>query len=375
MSKLKKYNLGLFLTEKNGLQTWDKTGILSREIAPYNILANYFNKIFIFSYGDEADLEYQNYFVSNIKIVPKNTRMRLKGYYWLLPFIHWKKIRQCRFLKTNQFKSRAALIAKIINPWAKLFLRSGYLPSLFEKQQTGKAGLFLRWWEKIAFQMCTLGVVASEADKNYLLRSYKIKPEKIKVIPNYIDTNLFGPDSQKKYDDCVIYVGRLHEQKNLYSLVKALADTQIRLDIVSSQRSGEAAIKNQLAETANQNKVKIKFLGRIDNEKLPQVLNQYKVFVLPSLYEGTPKALLEAMSCGLACLATDVAGNREIVENNKTGILTNTDPESLRVGILKLVNNQSLQRELGKSAREFVVSNFSLASQIKKEVKIYENFI
>ena len=66
MSKLKNYNLGLFLTHGMSLRAWDDVGILSREIEPYNILADYFNKIYIFTYGDKKELDYQHHLASNI---------------------------------------------------------------------------------------------------------------------------------------------------------------------------------------------------------------------------------------------------------------------------------------------------------------------
>ena len=374
MNNLKKYNLGFFMTEKMSLAAWDQAGILSREIAPYNILADYFHKIYLFSYGDASDLRYKNQLAFNIEIAHKNTDMKIKYYNWLLPFIHWRKIKSCHFIKTNQLKSRAALLVKIFKPSIRFILRTGYTASLFEMQQAKLVAWRLKLWEKIAYYLCNIGLVTSAGDKKYLITTYGLSEEKIIIVPNYIDTELFSPQNQEKYSDRIIYVGRLAQQKNLNNLITALSGTNIGLDIVSgfSDHGEQSTMVESLVYQAGTAKVSLRFLGKIPNQKLPDILNKYSIFVLPSLYEGMPKALLEAMSCSLACIATDVLGNRELIDDENTGLLCRTTAESLRKAILRLNNDQALQKNLGQHARKFVVDNFSLQTQIKKEISIYE---
>lgn len=380
MDKLKAYNLGFFLTEKSSLDTWEQAGILSREIAPYNILAGHFKSIFIFSYGDEKDYQYQKSLAPNIKIIPKPKTVRRKNYNWTLAFRHWRQIYQCQFLKTNQFRCRAALIAKIMHPRARLILRTGYTASLFEKQENRAISPWLSRWERIAYHWCDIGTVTSRSDQEYLIQTYHLPPQKIRVIPNYIDTDLFKPLPKTKYRDKIIYVGRLHQQKNLPVLIKALAGTAIGLDIIGGNQRPteytppqEQATKAALLQLAQKQGVEVRFLGLVPNNQLPSLLNRYPLFVLPSLYEGMPKALLEAMSCGLVCIATAVTGSEELIRHEITGLLAKpNDPESLRIMILKAVNHPEQQYQLGQAARKFVVDNYSLSSQIKKEMAIYE---
>lgn len=374
MDKLKAYNLGFFLTEKSSLGTWEQAGILSREIAPYNILADYFNKIYLFSYGEQSDQAYQNRLAPNIQIVFKDALTTPAKYNWILPFRHWNKVKQCHFLKTNQLKSRAALLVKILHPWSKLILRTGYTASLFQKQQHQLISWKLRWWEKIAYHLCDLALVSSVGDRHYLMETYQIKPEKIKIIPNYIDTTLFRPDQQPKLENKIIYVGRLHQQKNLSALIEALQGGSLALDVVGENTADQAQKKSLIAQAQSQ-KVPLNFLGKVANEQLPNILNRYAIFVLPSLYEGLPKALLEAMSCGLACVATNVSGSREVITDQQTGLLAQTTPASLKENILKLMSNPELRKTLGQQARESILKNFSLHSQIQKEIAIYEQHI
>ena len=119
--KLKDKTLGFFLTEKMSLTKWDKAGILSREIAPYNILAKRFKKINLFTYDGKEELPYQKYLAPNIEIVYKKWRMKARDYRWLMPFLHWKKIRGGDFFKTNQLlRPRAGIYTKIEFDWLEL---------------------------------------------------------------------------------------------------------------------------------------------------------------------------------------------------------------------------------------------------------------
>ena len=371
MSSLSSSTFGLFLTEKHSLQVWDRLGMLSREIAPSNILAGYFKKIYIFSYGEEQDRQYQSQLASNVEIVPKAHRFSMKNYLWTLPLHHRQKIKQCHFIKTNQFRCRAAIVAKLLHPRLKFILRTGYLASQFAERQNQSVSLKLWLWEKFAYHLCDRALVASAEDKNYLVDTYRLPPAKIEIVPNYIDTDLFHPQPQNQYQDRVVYTGKLHSQKNLPLLIEALSETGLGLDIIGEPTASQQPLKEELLHLGKEKGVIVNFLGKINNDQLPKILNHYEIFVLPSLYEGTPKALLEAMSCGLACIATDIVGSRALIKHKISGLLSEISAPALRTNILKLKNNPDLRKALGQQARVFVLENFSLASQIKKEIALY----
>ncbi|MFA5173420.1 MAG: glycosyltransferase [Candidatus Paceibacterota bacterium] len=370
IADLKKKNLVLFMTSGMNFKNWEKSGLLSREIASYNLLALRFKNIFIFTYGDKSELAYQKFLKPNIKIIYKNVRMPIRLYYWFAPFLHLPTILRSHFFKTNQMRgAKTALIAKFINPFAKLIIRTGYTQSLFDTKEN-KNIFKIKRLEKTAYRFSNHAFVTSLADKKYLIEEYKIPENKISVIANYIDTDIFKPLNLNKYSDRLIFVGRLNEQKNLFSLIEALSGTNLSLDIV-----GSGKLKDKLENFAEEKNVSVNFLGIIPNNSLPETLNRYEIFILPSLYEGMPKTLLEAMSCGLACVATDVPGSREVISDNFNGLLSEISPESLREKIKELAVNAELQKKLGKNARRFVLENFSLSTQIDKEISIYKKLV
>ena len=82
--------------------------------------------------------------------------------------------------------------------------------------------------------------------------------------------------------------------------------------------------------------------------------------MLPSLYEGHPKALLEAMACGVPVIAADSPGIREVIRHGETGYLCGTSPDAIRDAIEALRSDCALRGRLGVAARKYVVDHFSL---------------
>ena len=93
------------------------------------------------------------------------------------------------------------------------------------------------------------------------------------------------------------------------------------------------------------------------------------------MLKGNPKALLEAMACGLPCLASDIEGVREIIVNHQNGLLINCkefNSLQLKQGIDALLKNKGLAERLGNKARETIVNNFSLEQVLARETKLTE---
>ena len=375
MTKLKNHNLGFFLTEGVSLQDWKKAGIFSREIEVYNILAEHFNKIYIFSAGNKEELKYQKYLKPNIKIIHNNSKYKGRLYYFLLPFFHKKTIKKCSFFKTNQMLgSQALVIIKLfINKKAKIISRTGHQLSFVRKNKKQRLGyLYALLLEFFTYKICDKALVTSKQMRDSIVKNYKIKKDKVEIIANYINTETFSPNPNiKKYSDRIIYIGRIIPQKNLPNLIKALKNTNVTLDLI-----GNKTDTSGLEKLAKNLGVKINFpLSNVPNNEIPDILNKYKIFILPSKWEGMPKTLLEAMSCGLSCIGTNVEGTKEVIRSGENGILAQTNPESLREKILKLISDELLQKKLGENARQFILNNYSIENEIKKEIEIYKKLL
>jgi len=370
MSELPKHNLAFFLTQGMSLKRWQETGILNRGLELFTLLGRHFKKVYIFTYGDQEELGFSNRLPANVTIIANKYRVPAGRYVFSMPFAHRHIIRQCSFFRTEQMQgSQSAIIAKLIHPSACLIIRTGYSLTYFHrKAKRWIPYLVSTLLEFTAYRLCDAGLVTSRETQDQVVVRYFVSRKKIHLTPNYINTDIFSPDPQvKKYSQRIICISRFSREKNIGSLIAALKGTGLELDLI-----GKGKAKDQIDAYAKEMGVKVNFLGIIPNEELPKVLRRYEIYVLPSLYEGMPKTLLEAMSCGLACIGTKVAGIREVIADRKTGMLSDADSRGLAASIHSLFEDPDLRRELGREARKFIIDNFSIKSQLKKELQLYE---
>ncbi|WP_371803568.1 glycosyltransferase family 4 protein [Candidatus Lokiarchaeum ossiferum] len=289
-----------------------------------------------------------------------------------LLFFNWDLFQKCDIIKTNQMRGAWSLFfMKLLNK--KLILRTGYTWSLFLKKEIhqNKPLIFVvRLIERILYKLVNYSFVTSKEDKKYVKSSYlKNSNNQITLISNYIDTDLFKPLINGRKDE-LIYIGRLSPEKNLINLLKAVEKTRLCLTIV-----GDGILYEDLLNFSVNRNLSVSFIKHIANEELPLKLNCFKYFILPSYHEGMPKVLLEAMSCGLCCFATNVSGSRELIENMKTGILI-PDCSSLSISkSLSLIKKKQLPlEEISKQSRKYILENCSLKYTINKELNIYRSF-
>jgi len=114
------------------------------------------------------------------------------------------------------------------------------------------------------------------------------------------------------------------------------------------------------------------FAGYVDRRDLIKYYQNASVYVLPSYFEGLPTTLLEAMSCGIASVATDVDGSSEVIINGKTGLLVSPkNPKQLSEAILKLLDSDSLRKTLGLNARKYIVGNHDWTTISSRIEEVY----
>ena len=362
----------LFFTYGMSARTWKEKGLLDREKLLYEKLLqkNAADKIYWFTYGAD-DKPIEGELNEGIEIIPApkifTSRIGIFIYSFFLPIIHRALINNVDILKTNQmYGSWTAVIARILFR-KRLIVRTGYTWSIFAgKTNSSRIKKYIiKTIERFAYLFADAIAVSSANDLDYLKNhfTFKARPE---IIPNYIDTNIFHPVSMQKKPDSLCFVGRLDKQKNLLALLEALTGLPYTLSIIGSGSQKEA-----LAEYAKANNIKVDFHGNIPNHELPGVLCGHELFILPSFYEGLPKALLEAMSCGLPCIGTKVEGTREILLHKDNGYLCSPDPESIRSAIIEVFEDSLLRKNLGLNARATIEANFSIERVVEKEAKIY----
>ena len=365
-------SLALFFTLGVSLQTWKEMGHLDRESRVYKRLASHFGTVYFLTYGKrDKTLEH---IIIPIKVLPKPCWIPTKLYSLLMPLIHWKTLRKVDVFKTNQMNGAwAALLAKLLLR-KKLVVRCGYEWEMFAKRaRTSRLKLALiHVIEWICYRSADAIIVTSQEAKQYVSKTFGIPSGKIVVIPNYIDTELFRPLNIEKIPNRLIFVGRFAEEKNLLNLLMAMKDIpHAELVLV-----GDGPLESALREFAQRHRINVTFAGRIPNDELPVLLNSAEAFVLPSLYEGNPKALLEAMACGLPVIVTPVEGNREVVKHKVNGYLTrDTSSGAIRQAIIEVLSDEKLKRQLGEKARSFIEGNYSIDVLLQQELRMLASLL
>jgi glycosyltransferase involved in cell wall biosynthesis len=174
-------------------------------------------------------------------------------------------------------------------------------------------------------------VAVSEHTARNLMSYEKISQKKIMVIPNGIDGSAFSIslDKQKKRDELditnkgpIIGIGvRLSEQKGITYLLHAMPQIIKKFPDCTLVIAGRGPLEETLKKEAESLEImnNIRFIGmRLD---IPELLKLFDVYVLPSLWEGLPMVLLEAMAAGCPVVATDVGGVASVIKNRVTGLL------------------------------------------------------
>jgi glycosyltransferase involved in cell wall biosynthesis len=190
-----------------------------------------------------------------------------------------------------------------------------------------------------------------------------VPPERLTVVGSRVDPALFARArwaeegialrEELRAGDLpvVMYVGSLTPRKGVETLVDAgiaLAERGVRAKIVLV---GDGDLAPQLRRRTAGVPGRFEFAGRVQHDLLPAYLASADVFAFPSLSEGMPRAVLEAMAMGCAVVATDIEGVRDIVQHEQTGLLVRaSDPDALADALQRLVGDPSLAQALGESA-------------------------
>ena len=207
------------------------------------------------------------------------------------------------------------------------------------------------------------------------------------VINNGIDPKKFDP--QKNFKDIrseigikedailILFIARFTSHKQPLALIEAFAkalpqNNKIHLLMVGDGDQKEEAVQ-LIKNLSIENKITLQFF----RQDVPDVLAAADIFVLPSLWEGLPIGLLEAMAMGKAIIASNVDGTKEIIRNNDNGILVETDNlvSNLAKEIAHLSQDAELRKKFSQNAIATVKEKYNAADMTGKIEKIYTSLV
>ena len=150
-----------------------------------------------------------------------------------------------------------------------------------------------------------------------------------------------------------VVVGRLIPLKGVDEVVKVCGKLNLTLSVV-----GDGPQMSDLKGIAKQSGGRVNFFGSVDNEEVMHILKRSKLFIMNSKHEGSPNALIEAMSLGMPCLVRSNPGTIELINDLENGVLV-SDFRSLEEAIRMVFTDSKLRVQLGKNAQAFAAKELS----------------
>lgn len=272
----------------------------------------------------------------------------------------------------------------------------------WKREQLGGGYDISSWSERNAMEYADAVIAVSSKMKDAVLDAYpNIEPDKVHVVLNGIDTELWQP--RPTFDDAeesvlrqlgvdpsrpiVAFVGRITRQKGVEHLVKAARHFDDGVQLVLCAGAPDtpeiAARTEQLVTELQAERDGIIWVkDMLDKFKIQEILSAADAFVCPSIYEPLGIVNLEAMACSTAVVASDVGGIPEVVVDGETGTLVHydeNDTEAFERDIAEAVNTMVTDRErakkFGVAGRERAVNDFSWATIAQQTVDIYKSLI
>jgi glycosyltransferase involved in cell wall biosynthesis len=234
--------------------------------------------------------------------------------------------------------------------------------------------------DRLTQRLVTRNVCVSQAVANFSVAHGGIRPERITVIPNGVDFNCYAdarpanlaPLGIPPGSRTILCVSRLHHQKGQFLLLEAAAplisaDKELHILLV-----GDGPLRDELETLVRERRweEQVHLAGR--RRDVPELMRAASLLALPSLWEGMPNVVLEAMAAGLPVIASDVEGVRELLGNDTRGIVVPAgSAEALRTGLVGLLRDSNLRHRLASESQHFVTSYFTTDSMVAKYGSLY----
>ncbi len=253
----------------------------------------------------------------------------------------------------------------------------------WKQEQLGTGYELTSWIERLGIEASDKVIAVSNGMKEDILKYYNVPEEKVQVIYNGIDLDIYKRVESKETlyeygitEPYILFVGRISRQKGITVLLDAIRylpkDVKVLL-CAASPDTKELEEKIQERVLGMENIIWIKKM--LPKEKVIELYSHAHIFVCPSLYEPFGIINLEAMACETPVVATEVGGIKEVVVNESTGLLVEPDnPRILADAINQLLTDESLRKSLGENGRRRVEEYFSWKMIAKQTYDLYNRF-
>jgi glycosyltransferase involved in cell wall biosynthesis len=310
--------------------------------------------------------------------------IRIERDHWRNPFRYsdflrwWKRFRKVQivhFVLPCPARSRLTILAAWL---ARTHVRLATMQLITEVDHR-------QWWRRL-FTTCSVRaslsslhmiINVSAFDSQRVHKLWRVHQSKLTVIHNAIESERYTPhaDGDVNFHQhlVVALIGRLHPQKGHRILLDAVENLLEIVRDFSIIFIGDGPDRSVLEEYVVKKGLSdyVEFLGR--RKDIGGILQSVDIVVMPSLAEGFPFVMLEAMAAGKPIIASDLPGIRECIRDGSTGMLIPpTNSSMLHDALLFMIRHQDLAMAMGHSARHHVMQYFNLDGMVEKTKVVYQ---
>ena len=216
------------------------------------------------------------------------------------------------------------------------------------------------WLNRLTAKMCLKNAGAAIALTDHMKKAMQMMCERnIDIIPNGIELERYEGKNEERSmtGNRILFVGRLHPIKGINYLLEAICIVHQELPEAKLIIVGDGIERETLENLTDDLGISeyVEFVGNVPHEQVTDLMLRADVFALPSLSEGFPLVILEAMACGLPIIATRVGGVPEVVEGGVNGCLVNAkSPYEIADKISMLLKNDKIRLDMSNNNRERV---------------------
>jgi glycosyltransferase involved in cell wall biosynthesis len=276
-----------------------------------------------------------------------------------------KEFRTHRIDLVHTHDTRGGLLGRLAARAAGIpAVHTVHTPSFFLPKNP-LAVLSYRLAERVLNGLSMEVIFVSKTIQKVYLDGHLVSAEKARHVANGLEPEWFSPARhilRTETELRFLFVGRMAREKGIGNLAAAFEIVARKIPWARLQIAGEGPKREDLLRAAEEGgwRQHLDLFGLLLRGKAREAMHAADVFVLPSDFESFSYTLLEAMASGLPCIATDVGGNRDLVEPERTGLLVpRNDPYRLAEAMIRLSDNPELRIALGREgalrAREYTL--------------------
>ena len=335
-------------------------------------------------YGDVAFVEEIRKLGVHVHDVPMRRTIGLSDALALREL--WLVVRRGRFDLIHTHSSKAGFLGRLtarLNGAPVVHTPNG----LYYLGQHGFKRQFYRALEQLAGFLTTQMIAVSEGEREVIARDRLVSPNQLCVIENSVDARRIrqqadSPEGQALRARLLLNgrrpvigaAGRMVPQKDPLTFVRAAALLKDALPGAIYVWCGDGELRTETERLAAQFSVPLIMPGHQENSAA--IMRAFDVFVLPSIYEGLPFTLLEAMALGLPIVASDISGVRDALGHEAAGWLaTAQDAQALAAQILCAWTQQEETQRRARAAQQLVETRFSVEHMVQQHFALYDRLL